>query len=469
VVIRTAPNLTKKDGILFYLALPFRLFVGGPIGSGKQWFLFEIQKEIKDMLYYAIPQIRIYNTEFPPFEEKPEKYEELRQYTPEDFFNGKYPKQEAPADVYDYFNYFWDVRIPKNDLKVGFAYLKDWNLDIDAFPSDNGLLTSKLAKGSKQFMSFMCLNMYHFTYDLEYPVEVRLRDDKAFLNKGYTFQFAFPVIIEHNKGNRDKLGPSLYETLIPSSGYCTELGEEIYDVRATGIDEDEIQGSDIIDVNISYNCFKFRCDLGRTVADGGIRRLQTALPVTCVHGYMTAEKEGYLKGETQVVDQKIVEVKLRKLKKFNYTMIVNQVNSGKIDDTPLSFPDYLAAYITLSSFEEPDLLQYKRFPLSKDSTDTERTIMLLEENHKYRLEILVVDELDDTIIGGYRCNWTVNYAEMQGNNRIVFHTLEYNPKPMNDAQKMYDMLNYLDKGVYCEEIKPEFDYFDWLKVTLKRG
>lgn len=38
VVIRTAPNLTKRDGILFWLALPFRIFVGGPIGSGKQWF-----------------------------------------------------------------------------------------------------------------------------------------------------------------------------------------------------------------------------------------------------------------------------------------------------------------------------------------------------------------------------------------------------------------------------------------------
>jgi uncharacterized protein (TIGR01777 family) len=38
VVIRTAPNLTKQGGILFFLALPFKMFVGGPIGSGKQWF-----------------------------------------------------------------------------------------------------------------------------------------------------------------------------------------------------------------------------------------------------------------------------------------------------------------------------------------------------------------------------------------------------------------------------------------------
>ncbi|CAG0944299.1 Epimerase family protein [Anaerolineae bacterium] len=37
IVIRTAPVLAGKGGLFKFFALPFRLFVGGPLGDGKQW------------------------------------------------------------------------------------------------------------------------------------------------------------------------------------------------------------------------------------------------------------------------------------------------------------------------------------------------------------------------------------------------------------------------------------------------
>jgi uncharacterized protein len=37
VVVRTGLPLTRRGGVLPFLVLPFRFFVGGPIGSGKQW------------------------------------------------------------------------------------------------------------------------------------------------------------------------------------------------------------------------------------------------------------------------------------------------------------------------------------------------------------------------------------------------------------------------------------------------
>jgi uncharacterized protein (TIGR01777 family) len=38
VIVRSGVLLSAKEGALFRQLLPFRLFVGGPIGSGKQWF-----------------------------------------------------------------------------------------------------------------------------------------------------------------------------------------------------------------------------------------------------------------------------------------------------------------------------------------------------------------------------------------------------------------------------------------------
>ncbi len=52
VLLRTGIVLDKNGGALHKLLLPFQLFVGGPLGSGKQWFPWiHLQDEVSAILY----------------------------------------------------------------------------------------------------------------------------------------------------------------------------------------------------------------------------------------------------------------------------------------------------------------------------------------------------------------------------------------------------------------------------------
>ncbi|GMU87743.1 MAG: NAD-dependent nucleoside-diphosphate sugar epimerase [Ignavibacteriales bacterium] len=54
VQIRTGVVLSPQDGALKKLLLPFKLFVGGPLGSGRQWFPWIHADDIAAMYIYAI-------------------------------------------------------------------------------------------------------------------------------------------------------------------------------------------------------------------------------------------------------------------------------------------------------------------------------------------------------------------------------------------------------------------------------
>jgi uncharacterized protein len=52
VLLRTGIVLYKSEGALHKLLLPFRMFIGGPLGNGRQWFPWiHVQDEVHAILY----------------------------------------------------------------------------------------------------------------------------------------------------------------------------------------------------------------------------------------------------------------------------------------------------------------------------------------------------------------------------------------------------------------------------------
>ena len=410
-----------------------------------KWRVRDIKENLQDIIYYNTPLIRIKNTNYPEFIEDDKVYEELREYTLKDISEGDYPDIETPADAYEYSHYLLDVRTKKTDLRTGFLYNKEWGMDFVARPSESGIMRSTKQSASDEFLSFMCLNVFHFTYDVVYPVEVLIRDDASFNNRGYVFRYVFPVMINHNQPDRSGfLNPELGAGT--STGYCEDLEGPEYDIIVFGVDEYGIANMELKDMNITYDCYKFNCNLGLTKADQGRYRLKTQLPSSCANGFVVAEKEGYLKAREQVLDSEDVDVQIKKLKTFDFEVKMSNYQNGIQSDELIKAP--FRAILDIQSIDEPSLHQFVEYP-------SEEMITLIQQNSKYKVEITLFDEADGIIIGGYRNNITLNANEITNTNKIIFKTVIPLPRNMNKVGEAEVFRFIEENNIYKGLLEPE--------------
>jgi hypothetical protein len=418
------------------------------------WRVSDVQKQIQDTIYYNLPKVMIKNTNHPKFLKNESVYEKLREYTLEDINKGNYPDIETPADAYDYSHYLLDVRSPKVDLKAMFFYNPSWGIHVAARPSEDGIMRSTKQDGSEEFLSFFCLNTYHFNYDIVYPVEVLIRDDKAFNGHGFIFRYSFQVMINHNQPDRSGfLNPEFVMFGGSDIGACDDLDGQQYDIRTFGVDEFGIENMEIKDVNLTYDCYRFKCYLGKTKADEGHYRLRTQLPSSCSHGMIVAEKPGYLKKAEQVLESTDVDVNMIKMKKMkfdvvmnNYNSLNNEISSQQLVNSPIK------AFINIQSIDEPSLSYSRRYPVEDPEQDM---VEIMQQDSKYKLDIILVDEADSFVIGGYSGNWTASYDDIVTASKVRFHVANYLPKPMNlDAEQK--AIRFIEQNnIYKERLQPE--------------
>ena len=388
-----------------------------------KWNKRQVMDNIKNRLFYNLPRISFSNT-----------------------------LTEPPDDLYAANNLFLKVTDKDyTDLRAGVYYSKDWDFLMNVRPSRGDVMSASYGKGNQKYLSYMCLNVYHFTYDIEYPVQVTIRDEKALEGNGYDFSFATPVTINHNEGTKANPGFSLFEAPAGNDqGYC----EHVLDRETVFYAKDALTADDVKGINISFTCVDtFRCPLGLTKPDGQVYRLRAKLPDFCTPGTIEAEGKGYIKASQDVTNVESMTIMLTPKLDFNL-----KIKKMAMKDNVLSAPKDLEegqkamVYLTTEAF--PDFTQYKKLPLDPDSLPEDSRLELAEGDYSYHLDLLLMDE-DDNLLGGYRGNWTPDRNSFTGRDTVTLYAMEKVPPPEGEDGEA-QLFVQLENATLAEQLKPTF-------------
>ena len=426
----------------------------------KKWNIENIQKRLKKKLFYLMPLVRIKNTpQLKPLA-KESVYEDLKEYGKEawqDLVDNKIQSVKMPdyipADAYEINKMTFDTNIPKTDLKAAITY-DGKTLMLNAKPRDGRWLKSKVVRGAKQLIPFFCMNQWHFTYDIIYPVKVVIKDEKAFDGEGYAFEFAFPVIISDNAPERVNFGVRQFEPMFIGEGFCDQLGEKEAEIRVWGFEPGVPRAIDLEDVNITIQCMNVECDIGKTEAqDDGRILLKTRLPSGCGNPRVIAKKEGYLEA-SKFLTGKELDIVMKKLVKLKPEFVIRPYQSvmkeWQTDQNRFTLEENEQIAFSLKTKDgkfEQDLMFTKN-----DTTDTNKTIQLILDDKNYELEMYLLK--NGELIGGYADkSWNMTYAELIGKERIQFNIIEYRPNPASE-EELGEMMGFLREGEYKENLRP---------------
>ena len=395
------------------------------------WQLSAIKKKLKSLLRVNLPYIKIKGADYNP-----------NIYVPN-------PKGKSTfSNTYFQQHYIWEIEKDDNNkyknMKVVFAYDDKWLLDIYARPSQDGILKSNSQKGA-DILSFFCLQIWHFTYDVNYPVLATIFDNEAKDNKKYQFNFAFKVAVDHNKPNRANTGTALFETVpdLSPEDYCNDVQNEI-----TIYTVNNATGEDIKDVNLTFVCGRFYCDIGQSnwLSFGAAAGITKRLPY-CVNGVLKYSKQGFETASSFVqtdVDGRSYVVMLNPVKEFSDYKVVRHSLSSPSSAEELAPNEKASISIKGQSIGFESFAVYPK--------DSEFPLKLADgRDAVYDVSVYVAD--DENLIGGYIGEWKVSKDSLSGANKIVFHVIEQGPASDDERALFISGLSSYSKKVPAPELK----------------
>src|SRR3989338_422452 len=406
----------------------------------KTWDVSTVKKTLKDMLRVNIKKLRVKGTEFVEFPEELPYYQN---------------------------HYVWNMGegFAQQDISVVFNFENTYPFTFQVTPLTGTKMASN-QQGGTDLISFLCLQTWKCTYDVMYPVVVRVKDEKT----GYNFNMAFTVHLVRNIPNRKVAIEARNPTSInfpTDEEYCRDVRIPMTVVTNSQVVSDEAGVNDITpleDVEISFSCLKYSCEMGQTDFDFEESGYQADLTVNypyCVGGIVRGVKEGYKETWQRVVTEhdKMVELNLVPL----HTLPLKALKVVKHD-----LEDLQEENLQTEELDENEvaLVRLKRFvngtlnheiqqvisaKLSLETVDRLKVEFLAEADYQYEVEINVFDE--ENLIGGYKANWTIPWDTLQEAEEITFHTLTLKNPPQEDLFQLLLNLGPESGKVPLPEIK----------------
>ena len=414
---------------------------GTEIGCGKKrWLVSDVENKIRRLLEINLPFIKIRGTKFSrdeiiPFSPDPNPYSVVDRYN-ESYYN---------------YHYIWDIGDNvDNNMRVSFGYDKNWDMDFYVRPKRGQVLESNAQRGA-QLLSLLCLRIWHFTYDIIFPVKVTIVDEKTENNERYSFSFAFMASINHNQADRSNFAIDIFETKdeYTSEEFCRDVTNEIT-IHAI---EDVPGGIDIRGVNISFTCGKFVCPMGLTESDfesGGLPVLRKKFPY-CVNGVLRGKKKGYEEAEMfiQTDRPRSYYLKMTPVRYLNVSVVKHKIVGDSVGMAK-RLDSNEKAVISIKNNE-------KKFEVNSVYPVEESIRLLDKDNFDYDVEIYLSDngttEGGYRIKGGYKGKWTVSYNALRLANNVTFHLVEGDFKSDEEKYLFFATLDKYSKKIPFPELK----------------
>ncbi|MBN1544086.1 hypothetical protein JW898_01335 [Candidatus Woesearchaeota archaeon] len=435
-------------------------FTGMEFHCGRlQWLLSNIKKKVIYAVEPAVSAVRFKNTDHPPFMAKDDAYRAVHNavagWKESEVYKPLVLPKNIPEDSYDYFQYYFQFTENDRDyraFKVVSSFKEDWGMNLLATPNQYGVLKSGVQDLKSQIMGFLCLNTYHFVYDLTYPVMVSINDPNALHRTGYVFRFAFPVQIFHNNPDRSLLPTRIIEPTEFALNYCDYYAPEDHTIIA----RDVVTNAELSKVNLTFRCLREQCILGTTRSDNRHLQWSGKFPDGCAGALIEAYMSGYVLAEKQYDGTEPFYIDMYPTQPVVFDVKRHPENSP--DTSKFLAPDmYAILQLDLREPRIPGSLTVFDVFGQQDIFNRTDTFELLRADAVYDINLMLMQKIskdEDRMIGGWIGNWTVKLGEILDAKKVVFHIPQKVPTPRTDEEviAVYELMT--NRSLF-PDIKPE--------------